>query len=320
MTPYEENLDLEGLVGTIEPTGSILRHWNLKGGVSAEMTGVDIHLTNGDLRRIVVRRAGTTTLERNPHVTEHEFYILKVADGLGVPVQKILRFSRGDLFSERPYLVLEYVEGNPVFHAQNVPSFAANLAEVLAQIHTRQFSPLELPGIRIQAATFAENFGDRPAEMQLSPLERRIRDVLEKQWPFTKRNGLRLLHGDYWSGNVLWRDSRIVAVIDWENAKIGEPLWDFAIARLDLFWIYGAETQKKFSDAYRRSTDLDYRDLPLWDLCAALQVIRFTGENLAMWAAVFPALGRHDITEATMKARLEEFIENAFAALGPRST
>jgi aminoglycoside phosphotransferase (APT) family kinase protein len=37
-----------------------------------------------------------------------------------------------------------------------------------------------------------------------------------------------VLHGDYWPGNVLWRDGRLVGVIGWEEAAFGDPLADLA--------------------------------------------------------------------------------------------
>ena len=33
----------------------------------------------------------------------------------------------------------------------------------------------------------------------------------------------RLLHGDYWPGNVLWQQGRLAAVLDWEDAALGGP-------------------------------------------------------------------------------------------------
>jgi aminoglycoside phosphotransferase (APT) family kinase protein len=39
-----------------------------------------------------------------------------------------------------------------------------------------------------------------------------------------------LLHGDFWPGNALWRDGALVAILDWEDAAIGDPLADVANA------------------------------------------------------------------------------------------
>lgn len=44
-----------------------------------------------------------------------------------------------------------------------------------------------------------------------------------------------LCHGDYRIGNFMLRDSRIVAVFDWELAHIGDPVEDLAWAGLRLF-------------------------------------------------------------------------------------
>lgn len=78
-----------------------------------------------------------------------------------------------------------------------------------------------------------------------------------------------LLHGDLWPGNVLWRDGRPAAVIDWEDAARGDPLADLANSRLELLWARGANAMRAFTIAYRSAMDLDYRPLPRWDLHVA---------------------------------------------------
>jgi aminoglycoside phosphotransferase (APT) family kinase protein len=37
-----------------------------------------------------------------------------------------------------------------------------------------------------------------------------------------------LVHADYHYGNMLFRDGRVVAVLDWEIAQLGQPLLDLA--------------------------------------------------------------------------------------------
>jgi hypothetical protein len=43
--------------------------------------------------------------------------------------------------------------------------------------------------------------------------------------------------------------------------------------------------------------DIDYVNLPYWDLCAALRLARLISDDLAKWTAFFIPFGRHDITE-----------------------
>src|SRR5690606_20855011 len=78
----------------------------------------------------------------------------------------------------------------------------------------------------------------------------RIRDALGRAAP-PQPGAAALLHGDYWPGNVLWRAGRLAAVIDWEDAALGDPLADLAISRLDLLWIFGPEAMRAFTDRYR---------------------------------------------------------------------
>ena len=111
-------------------------------------------------------------------------------------------------------------------------------------------------------------------------------NVDEFAWPFSQINAPVLLHGDYWPGNILWRDEQLAAVIDWEDARLGDPLIDLAISRLDLLWIFGSEAMNSFTQDYLTGMAIDTRDLPYWDLCAALRLVRLAGANLAEWAAV----------------------------------
>jgi hypothetical protein len=76
----------------------------------------------------------------------------------------------------------------------------------------------------------------------------------------------RLLHGDFWPGNLLWRNSLLVAVLDWEDAAIGDPLSDLACARAELACAAGEAVSRRFTDEYLQQTGLDASRLPVWDL------------------------------------------------------
>jgi aminoglycoside phosphotransferase (APT) family kinase protein len=101
--------------------------------------------------------------------------------------------------------------------------------------------------------------------------ERTLTDV-----PLRRRNPPVLLHGHLWPGNVLWQDGRLVAVLDWEDAAIGDPLADVANARLELLWARGAEAKDEFTRWYRSLVPgVDVTDLPHWDRWAGLRLAGF---------------------------------------------
>jgi aminoglycoside phosphotransferase (APT) family kinase protein len=126
--------------------------------------------------------------------------------------------------------------------------------------------------------------------------------VLEAAWPLAQRNPSVLLHGDYWPGNVLWRDGVLVGVIDWEDAGSGDPLSDVGNSRLEILWAFGIDAMRAFTEHYQALTSWDVTNLPYWDLCAALRLRRFPD-----WAA--------NAAVETMRERYRWFIAQACEVL-----
>lgn len=145
--------------------------------------------------------------------------------------------------------------------------------------------------------------------------EARSRELLATAWPLPARNPPALLHGDYWPGNILWRGARLAAVIDWEDAALGDPLSDLAVSRLDILWIYGREAFDSFTQHYQSLMPLDYTDLPYWDLYAALRLARLAGPDLPGWAAFFGPFGRPDITVHSIREHYRWFVAQALGQL-----
>ena len=113
-----------------------------------------------------------------------------------------------------------------------------------------------------------------------------------------------LLHGDFWPGNVLWRDGRLAAVIDWEDATLGDPLADLAISRLEILWAFGIDAMFRFTHHYQSITPFDFANLAYWDLCAALR----PASKIAEW-------GLDDMTEKAMREGHRLFVAQAFEML-----
>jgi thiamine kinase-like enzyme len=115
------------------------------------------------------------------------------------------------------------------------------------------------------------------------------------------------LHGDYWPGNLVWRAGALVAVIDWEDARVGDPLADLANSRLELLFFFGAEAMQTFTTRYLAgaAADLDVAHLPYWDLCAALRPC----SKLSTW-------GLEAALEQQLRERHHTFVAQALAALG----
>lgn len=315
MAPSPEDQKIAQLVQKIAPQSKLLRTWPLKDGISAEVTAFEIAGPNGQTKRLILRRPGKATLQQSPHATADEFKLLQITCSLGLATPPPVHLNpSGQIFS-RPYLVIEYIEGQPEFTPAHLADFALQLATHLAQIHRVDGSTPDLSFLPRQAQGFAEKVSQHCPTINPSLDEGRIRETLASVWPLPQRNASALLHGDFWPGNILWRDNRLVAVIDWEDASLGDPLADLAISRLDLLWIFGVEAMNAFTQHYQSLIDIDYTNLPYWDLVAALRLIRLAGADLAEWAAFFVPFGRPDITEQTIRDHYRFFITQAFDKL-----
>ena len=58
MTQSQQNQIFEQLVQKFSPHSNLLRAWELKGGISAQVTALELQQPDGQLQKMVVRRHG----------------------------------------------------------------------------------------------------------------------------------------------------------------------------------------------------------------------------------------------------------------------
>jgi aminoglycoside phosphotransferase (APT) family kinase protein len=288
----------------IAPQSKLLRAWPLTGGVSAQVTALEIERADGRAQTMIVRQHGSVDLKRNPQIAADEFKLLQILQsaGLATPTPYYLDQS-GEIFPT-PYLVIEYIAGTPAVAPADVPDLVLQLATHLASIHALDCSNSELSFLPRLEEVYAKTLQEPPPALDEVFGEARIRATLTAAWPLPQRNPSVLLHGDFWPGNTLWRDGQLVAVIDWEDAKVGDPLADVANSRLELLWAFGIKAMQRFTDHYRSIASIDWTNLPYWDLCAALR----HAPNIAQWEL-------DNSAEQAMREGLRFFISQAFNQL-----
>lgn len=258
------------LVRKMDPRNRFLRAWPLEGGVSAQITAVEIELPSGRAKKLVVRRHGAADLMRNPNIAADEFALLEVLQTTGVPAPKPCFFDASGEFFATPCLVVEYIEGKTEFEPADPEGFVFQLATLLAHIHG--IAPCKRLAFLPRAADRVDRLLQaRPAVSYPGFDAERVRETLESARPLAGPNPPVLLHGDFWPGNVLWNEGRLVGVIDWEDAELGDPLADLSNARLEILLALGAEAMEQFTLQYRSIAEADFASLPHWDLLAALQ-------------------------------------------------
>lgn len=268
------------LVQRIHPQGKLIRAWSLEGGVSAQTTALEVQPPDGTTQKLVVRQHGERDLRRNPRVAEDEFTLLKHLDENGLAVPKPYFADSSNQILSSPFVMVEFVEGIVEFEPDNLDAYLAQFATHLANIHQVDCSQLNLSKSFRQRQRCEEKIQHQPEKLDDSIEEGRVRDLLKSNWPWTQTNETALLHGDFWPGNLLWRNGQLAAVIDWEDAHFGDPLSDVAISRAELAIYLGVEVMEAFTEQYQSIRSIDLTNLPYWDLYA---VLRYPF-NIAEWA------------------------------------
>lgn len=286
--------DTVARMGIFEETakllGGVLRgHEPLVGGVSARVTALDLALPDGGARRVVIREPGAAEWKGPGRQTaRREFDLLGHLHGAGLPVPRPLLVGED---GEQPFFVMEFVEGT----RDLPPNGPARMAELLACVHAL---PLEhapaLPEREDPIAGLLEFLGPDRAQLRARLAERTVE--------LTPRRTF--LHGDFWPGNVLWRDGEVVALLDWEDAAVGDPLSDVACCRLELRYVVGASGVDVFTRRYAERSQRNLGELPIWDAYVAAAALSSMGQ----W-------GLSAEREAHMRREAEIFLGEAFRAL-----
>ncbi len=295
---------IEQLIQMIRPGCALLRAWRLDGGVSAQVMAFEIEQPDGRTERMVLRRHGIADRTRNPDIALDEYRLLTFLDDAGLAVPEPIDTGPTGTIFPTPYIITEFVDGATLVAPSDQANAIEQMATFLTRLHTMRWAKRDLSFL----PDLEERVGDILQRPAANAHAEWVREALVAHWPLTEPNTRVLLHGDFWPGNVMWKDGQLAAVIDWEDAAIGDPLADLANCRLELLWMFGADAMRAFTDRYTLVTSTDVTNLPFWELYAALG----PASKLAEW-------GLDPDTERKMRAKLNDFADQARIMLSTRS-
>lgn len=294
----------EAVARLVVPGGRLLGSARLEGGVSAIVHALDIEEPAGETVRVVVRQQGTLK-SPSADALATEFALVEALRSKGLPVARPRRLDLSGEVLARPYYVMDFVEGSTVLEGAALGAGLRQMAEFLARLHC--VGPdggglPRLPELESPVAGIRRYLAEGPAREAVAP-------VLLELEPWQPINAAAVLHGDFWPGNILWRDGRIAAVLDWEDATVGDPLSDLACARVELLCEYGVAAMEAFTDHYREATDLDWTQLPVWEVYVSSSALA----TMADW-------GLAPEVESRRRAVTEDFLLRAARALAGQET
>lgn len=317
--PPEAQAYTDYLVGRLGASRSArIVEWQLAAqGLSDETRFVTV--ADGDRRtNLVIRLYRSDGLLRGDTDPLRHFQVLAALGDSEIPVPAVLWYEDDESILDGPFFVMERVPGTvPIPWSPEGRTFLAEagrgaigrqFVEILAAIHRVDWSA-ELGFLPAPATgrDFAETSVRRLAstieghKLEPDPILVDALGYLRAHLP--EADQLTLVHGDYRTGNLVYDDDGIAAVLDWEFATIGDPLLDVAWVcarsnRMDSELVCFLMHRERFLEAYEQASGIrpDAKKIHYWEL---YHQVRHT----AIWmtaACAFTEGQAHDLRLARM--------------------
>ena len=307
MTESPQGVDLERLrpwfaANVAGATGSPLQARLISGGRSnltyliSDGPISDARLSEGG-HEWVLRRPPLGHVLPTAHDMAREYKVIAGLANTAVPVPRALAFCDDLSVNDAPFYVMNNVEGQILRTPDQIRELSAGdarrcseeLVDVLVQIHAVDYEAAGLSDfgrpdgyLERQVRRWGEQW-ERSKTRDLASVDeiaRRLRAALPPSPPPT------IVHGDYRLDNVMLANDdpgRIVAVLDWEMATLGDPLSD-----LGLFLVYWARDEEQLGavvdsgagfltrdaivDRYAQKSGYDVSRLDFYEVLAAYKL------------------------------------------------
>ena len=180
--------------------------------------------------------------------------IMAALHDAGLPTPAIHVMSDEPVIDGRPFVLMEAVDGQRIEEAaarHQAGDIAASAIRVLKRLHALPVGQSGIGGeeaVSLQAEMMRWAWLMQRAPQELTTRAGEFGGLLANSVPGEQKPTL--VHGDYHYGNMLFRGSEVVAVLDWEIAQIGQPL-------LDLGCLCVVSHRRRFKDAPNPGGSID---------------------------------------------------------------
>ena len=247
------------------------------------------YLLETPARKCVLRRKPPGKLLPSAHAIDREFRVIGALHAQGFPVATPLCLCDDDAIAGTAFYVMAFVDGRVFWEPQMPGSNPAERAALydamngcIARLHAFDPAAIGLGDFGKGGSYVARQVERWSKQYRASQTEtiddmERLIDWLPRHLP--PEGAVRLVHGDYRIDNLIVDKAqpKVLAVLDWELATLGDPLADFAYHLMawhmpptdsaagtatltghDLGQL-GIPSMDQYVDMYRRRTGLDPR-------------------------------------------------------------
>ena len=280
------------------------------------------YLVTGGERPVVVRRPPPPPVPPGGHDVLREARLISAIQDTGVPLPEVYAVAQEGEVLDFPFYVMSYVDGvvatteTPAGLAEHRRELAFAMVDTIAALHAVDWRAAGLKG---RPEGFNARHLRRMAGLVDGEKFEPVREWLEANVP--PESGDAILHNDFRVGNLMLSKqppAQILAVLDWELATVGDPLFDvgYFLASYpegesetptqDLATMFlepGYPTRAELAERYAADTGRDlsnlqwYTVMALWKLAVLYEYAHRRGEDAyyqdpALVARFLAAAGR----------------------------
>jgi aminoglycoside phosphotransferase (APT) family kinase protein len=233
--------------------------------------------------------------ERDSHQAHLESTVQNALADQAYPVPAVHLTCMDESVLGNAFMIMDYVEGETLEKA-NLPldQLVGILGKAHALLHCIDPGPILEKVTKSQVDARSINYEGR--------LERLLTSVnmnfpwLETalEWLYENRpdnpDVLSICHGDFHPMNILFKEGKIQAVLDWPNFLIGDPAMDvaftlalFSPAKLIFPDLDLAQIKDMYLKAYGETRQLDETNIAYYSAAKSIQALRDGAEGQDIW-------------------------------------
>ncbi|MCP3986548.1 MAG: phosphotransferase family protein [bacterium] len=257
----------------------------LTSGLSSQSYCVETETADGPTR--LVMRVEPEHGVIPPYDIAREYRLLGEIHEAGLPTPGVVHLEEDPSIVGGRFMLMTFVEGviyrNMDARLKADPALLSRMQEqfieMLARIHETPQHVLSNyttgeEAARAEVAVCRNRL--MKTELLPSPIIRHALDFLDEHAP--PAQCLALLHGDYRLPNLMWKEDTISGVLDWELARVGDPLSDLAFTQTIGRGLCSIEGELAARYAERTGIEIDERRLLYYRL---LEMVKGTIIGLA---------------------------------------
>ena len=201
-------------------------------------------------KKYVMRRKPVGKLLPSAHAVDREYRVITALYSTGFPVPRTYGLCADESVVGTMFYVMDYMEGR-IFWDQTLPNYEPAMrrklhmaaVKTLADLHNTDYKSIGLedygrPGNYMMRQIDRWTKQYKASETQHIASMERLIEWLPKTCPEDDQHSI--VHADYRLDNMVMHptEPRVIAVLDWELATIGNPLADFS--NLLMQWVNGS--------------------------------------------------------------------------------